>query len=105
MSTDATHPRDLIYLHLEAERLKQDAKWGEQNHPNGTGSASQQILALDARLACDRAAEEGTLTWAHILGEEVCEALAEDDPSRLRTELTQVAAVAISWIEAIERRA
>lgn len=102
---DPEHPRDLIYLHLEAERLKQDAKWGEQNHPDGTGSASQQIFAIDARLACERAARNGTLTWAHILGEEVCEAFAEDDPSRLHAELVQVAAVAIEWLEALGRRA
>lgn len=99
-----THPRDLIYLHIEAERLKQDKTWGEQNHPAGTGSPSQTIVAIEARAACEQAAADGSLTWAHILGKEVCEALAEGDYARLRAELLQVAAVAISWIEAIERR-
>lgn len=33
------------------------------------------------------------------------EALAESDPARLRAELVQVAAVAVCWIEAIDRRA
>ncbi len=40
----------------------------------------------------------------HILLEEVHEALAEDDPTRLRAELLQVAAVAVCWVEAIEQR-
>lgn len=43
--------------------------------------------------------------WRHILDEEVAEALAETDPERLRAELVQVAAVAVQWIEALDRRA
>jgi hypothetical protein len=34
----------------------------------------------------------------------VAEALAEDDPTLLRAELIQVAAVAVAWVEAIDRR-
>jgi hypothetical protein len=36
--------------------------------------------------------------------EEVFEAMAEDSPVKLAHELTQVAAVAVAWVEAIERR-
>lgn len=96
--------RDLAYLQVEAERLAQDKKWGEQNHPDGTGSLPQSLIAAAAREACSRAAERGALTWAHILGEEVCEALAEADPHALRAELVQVAAVCVAWIEALDRR-
>jgi hypothetical protein len=57
-----------------------------------------------ARNSNDRAVREGTLTWTHILEEEVCEALAETDQERLREELVQVAAVACAWVECIDRR-
>ncbi|WP_309080297.1 hypothetical protein [Zhihengliuella sp.] len=101
---------------VHAERLRQDAKWGEQNHPDGTGSSSKPLAAMaasgvtadwladSATLATDTAAERGVVTWRHILLEEVFEALAESDPAKLRTELIQVAAVATQWAEAIDRR-
>jgi hypothetical protein len=107
------------------ERDRQDAKWGEQNHPDGTGEHSIPLrriifhgpavsengdahyafgLALMAKQATDQAARAGAVTWSDILLEEVFEALAEDDPVRLRAELVQVAAVAQQWVEAIDRR-
>lgn len=63
------------------ERIKQDAKWGIQDH--------------DAK------------GWLPILTEEVGEAakaMNENDPG-LREELIQVAAVAMAWVEAMDRRA
>ena len=99
------HARDVIYLQIEAERLAQDRKWGEQNHPDGTGTDRFKMVADYARLVCERSHAAGTGTWAHILLEEVCEAFAESDPQKLRTELIQAIAVATAWIEAIERRA
>lgn len=87
-----------------AERARQDAKWGEQNHPDGTGGGYRQREAIRLRHECDNAAELGTVTYAHILEEEVAEALAEEDPIALREELLQVAAVAVAWVEAIDRR-
>ena len=45
------------------------------------------------------------MTFRPVLLEEVSEALAEDDPARLREELLQVAGVAVLWIEALDRRA
>lgn len=92
------------------ERLRQDEKWGEQNHPDGTGPDVVLLgnpmaeLANLMRTATNNAADDGRLTWAHILLEEVFEALAEEDPARLRTELIQVAAVATAHVEAIDRR-
>lgn len=67
------------------ERVRQDRKWGEQNHPEGI--------------------------WLGILGEEygeVAKEIAESqarplDMSALREELVQTAAVAVAWIEAIDR--
>ena len=86
------------------ERERQDRKWGEQNHPDGTGEYPETIDTDVAKMACQDAADGRYLTWVHILREEVAEAFAETRPDRLRAELLQVAAVAIAWIEAIDRR-
>lgn len=86
------------------ERVRQEGKWGEQNHPDGTGGVAFDIEAKLARGVCDQAAARGDLTWRHIAEEEMCEASAETDPTKLRAELVQLAAVATAWIEAIDRR-
>ncbi|WP_026931205.1 hypothetical protein [Glycomyces tenuis] len=87
---------------IAAEQVRQDAKFGEQNHIDGTGDYDEAADA--ARRACQRAAKHGYLTWRHVLAEEVAEAFAETDPAKLRAELIQVAAVAATWVEAIDRR-
>ena len=68
-----------------------------------------QTIRFDRRrhvwcLRCDEAAKSGTLTWRHILLEEVFEALAESDPAKLRTESIQSAAVIAAWVEDIDSR-
>jgi DNA-binding PucR family transcriptional regulator len=93
-----------VLAEVAAERRRQDARWGEQNHPDGAGPAYAEE-ASRRREECERAAEAGQLTWRHILLEEVAEAGAEHEPKRLREELIQVAAVAVAWAEAIDRRA
>lgn len=88
---------------LLQERANQDAKWGEQNHPDGTGEYYRKIS--DAiRKRVDAKAAAGTTTWVGILLEEVFEAAAESDPQKLRAELIQSAAVISAWVEAIDRR-
>ncbi len=72
------------------ERVKQDAKWGEQNH--------------------------GNLEWLAILAEEfgevgqcICKGCLNDDPQAaehldlLEYELIQVAAVCVAWVECLRR--
>lgn len=92
-----------VLLAVARERERQNAKWGEQNHPNGT-SESFAPEALVRQRACERAFANDYGTWFHILDEEVWEAYAESDPEKLRAELIQVAAVVVAWIEAIDRR-
>lgn len=106
---------------IVAERRRQEAKWGEQNHPDGTGAAEPVLAgiagALDehdfdleddspavllmvaAREACKGKFDGGEGSYADVLLEEVFEALAEEDPQELVEELVQVAAVAVAWIE------
>lgn len=109
----ATAPSPLLRVldEVRTERAYQDGRWGEQNHPDGTGPGVNLFgIGFDEwsrvlRVVVDRQAAEGRSNWSMILLEEVFEALAEDDPARLRRELVQVAAVAASWAEAIDRRA
>ena len=95
--------RDVL-VDVYAERMQQDEQWGEQNHPDGTGLAEDRRIAQWAKNANDYSVSQNTLTWRGILWEEVAEAFAEDDPERLREELIQVAAVAVNWVNCIDRR-
>ncbi|MEV4839866.1 NUDIX domain-containing protein [Nonomuraea sp. NPDC049486] len=87
------------------ERVAQDRRWGVQEGlTDGTGPQHGDE-AERAKRETGEASREGRLTWRHVLVEEVLEAFAEEDPDRLRAELTQVAAVAVKWIQDIDRRA
>jgi hypothetical protein len=85
------------------ERARQHARWGERNHPAGTGGPTATAIAAERQRLCQQAFQAGRGTWRHVLAEEVAEAFAETDPAALRWELVQVAAVAVAWIEAIDR--
>jgi hypothetical protein len=92
-----------VLADVTAERAAQDAMWGIQDIADGTGPERTEA-ADQAKKDVSDAAREGLLTWRHILLEEVLEAFAEDDPGALRTELIQVAAVAVKWAQALDRR-
>lgn len=87
------------------ERERQTKKWGVQDHPNGTGHMYFKANAERAKAITEHAVKLDSLYWWHILDEEVQEAFAEDDPVLLREELVHVAAVAIAWIENLDRNA
>lgn len=89
--------------HLVAERDAQDEKWGVQNHPNGTGMLGDVERADSARHVCEVMFRNGMGSWRDILHEEVQEAFAEHEPDKLREELIQVAAVALAWVENMDR--
>lgn len=91
---------------VQAEMIRQRDLWGEQNHPSFIGNLSWWLDTEDIRVDNYHAVSAGTLTWELILLEEVAEAMDErTDPVRLRQELVQVAAVALSWIECLDRNA
>jgi hypothetical protein len=102
---------------VEAERERQNEKWGEQNHPDGTDPDTDPLerilepgwnnatdLATNATNVTDSGLKDGTVTFQDIFLEEVFEAIAEEDEEKLYVELVQVAAVAQQWAEAIRRR-
>ena len=96
---------------VAAERVKQEAKWGQQNHPSFSKSIDDihradfyGIVADDiARQACEEAFQGDRGSYAHIFMEEAAEAICATTIADLRTELIQVAAVAVAWIESIDR--
>lgn len=126
---DAT-TRDGMQRAIEAviaERQRQEAKWGEQNHPMvpaevfDRARASHRsvayvacyslgiVTARDAREVCDLRHRSGDGTYSHILIEEVAEfieacAIHGETSDEARAEMVQVAAVALSMLEAIDRK-
>jgi len=113
-----------IAAEIAAERTAQDERFGRQDHPDldprDIDAVTRHLYAFRARRWQEINAERAQLTtswrcpseqaphvhtaWDGVLLEEVYEALAESDPERLRAELVQVAAVAVAWIQAIDRR-
>lgn len=87
------------------EVARQEALWGVQMHPDGTGGAEARRQCTNARNRCEDAAKKGTLTYWDILKEEFFEAgAAEPNSAELIEELTQLCAVAQSWIRTIRNR-
>lgn len=77
MSTEITWN---VLDEVNQERLRQETKWGEQNHLPSF--------------------------WITILGEEygeACHAILEKDSVNYREELIQIAAVAVAMIESFDR--
>lgn len=88
------------------ERERQDAKWGEQNHPDMPEDDDDDMWReplYDMESAARRSVSCGP-SWAAILAEEVGETFHAVTPELLRAELIQVAAVAVAWVEALDRR-
>lgn len=101
---EGAEPRERIVADLLAERDRQETKFPDQHLEAGTSSSFVNQTIRDMfREGTDVAAGIGTVTWKHVLREEVYEAFAEDEPDKLRVELVQVMAVAARWIEDIDR--
>jgi hypothetical protein len=91
---------EYIYDDIKKERNRQVKLWGVQTFPHD--SRASDIAGFRELLDRCRAQQvEGR--WSDILLEEVLEALLADDPAHRRTELVQVAAVAVQWIAALDR--
>lgn len=101
---ETPHLRERILDEIFDERYAQDARWGPQNHPDGTNIDNTHLAMIKRDMNDKNNATGGDMTWKDILEEEFLEAVSEETPDRLRTELIQVAAVAVAWIECIDRR-
>lgn len=98
-----------IVCKMLEERISQDKKWNVQNHPivNEWDANSIDKYGIvdenNAKILCNNAAKGGYLTWAHILIEEVSEALHASNKELMREELIQCAAVVVAMIESLDR--
>lgn len=81
-----------IYEDVVTEWDRSIVLHGEQDLPMGSGP-QWKPFADGARSECDRVTMEGTVSWRHIITEEIWEAMAEKDWSKCRAELTQAAAM------------
>lgn len=97
-----------------AEIAKQDAKYGDfrtldfvpkEMHIDDFRNYTLMILSeKNAKSMCDRHGKDGTITWAHVLIEEVAEAIESKTDQRMMEELIQVAAVAINMATHISNK-
>jgi hypothetical protein len=110
-----------------AERERQDAKWGEQNHPMIPADIEREarahntvpaffachVLGIDdakaARDECERAHRLGYGTYTHIIIEELAEFIEAcvkhgEASDEAWGELVQTAAVGVAMLEALARR-
>ncbi len=109
----------IVLEEVARERRRQDAKWGEQNHPSvdpvlsgRSGGCTPERLCKHyeiptearAKYLCDTEHHAGVGTYASIAVEEMSEAVSAPDDVARRKELVQLAAVVVGWIECIDRR-
>ncbi|MHC1664725.1 hypothetical protein ACODUI_06220 [Stenotrophomonas geniculata] len=111
-------PSQSVLDEVAQERARQEAKWGQQNHVDWTPTSAATDLAGawpagagdHFKFITDykaKGAEGHRLGYFDILMEEVAEAHDEardGNAKATRAELVQVAAVAVAWIECIDRR-
>lgn len=118
--------RARIFAEIQAERARQDAKWGQQDHDSVWEVVARHLVrpaeelaahygvptAAAAKDACERAARGSHVAWADILVEEVAGAIEaavleqhdEVSAEEVDREIVQLAAVCVSWLEARARR-
>lgn len=115
--TDDHRFRFEIYRKIDDERARQDAKWGpvrRQPHVDpvlaARGADHTRICqeheiptATRAKFLCEIAQQRGECSFAHVVIEELCEAVekCQDEPA-LREELIQLAACVVKWIESLD---
>jgi hypothetical protein len=122
MATEGWTPGCLEVLsEVLAERHRQVAQYGLNDEClDGTGPEVLWLEKTDVNLDLRDATEiedafriqyerycrahGGVPTWMLLVREEIAEAFKESDPERLTAELVQVAALCVSWVEAIRRR-
>lgn len=112
MSTRPSTAR--VLADVAAERVRQVARYGENDDiPFGTGPDAiwlapysyDDATQVERGFRADYALEGGDAgaTWMRLLREELSEVALETDHVRLRAELIQLAALAASWAERIDR--
>ena len=108
------HPVDPfagVFADIRDEMVKQDEKWGEQNHPMHGGKVPERgRISHDGQADTwkainDSRASVDQIGWDGILLEESFEAAGAATVEDQIKELVQVAAVAVQAIRALKRQA
>ena len=105
---------DEIFKQIIKERVRQNVKWGEQNHPivsslkewnNNLPILVEYDICNEerAKFLCNWNSANKTLTWGHIIVEELAEALCAKTVEEQRKELIETAACCIAAIESLDR--
>lgn len=96
--------RTPIFDAIDLERDRQDRLHpGTMQIPDGTGKRWAWLEAA-ARSYAHAEEDASKVTHAGVLLEEVAEALAAENDTDLETELTEIASVAVQWIEKLQAR-
>ena len=104
-------PDNAEFSAIAAEIVKQDEKWGQQDHPmNGGKIPERGRISHDGQADVWKAINDarktaGQLGWDGILLEESYEAAGARTVEEQIEELVQVAAVAVQAIRALKRQA
>lgn len=108
-SANTTQPSGVLD-EIAAEHARQAQQRGNRPSPRGTGPDGTLMghpfaAYRDAmRSVTDDLHQHGGAAWLPILLRGAFEAASETDPGKLRAELVKVAATAVAWIEALDRR-
>lgn len=111
-----------VVHNIYEERRRQTEMYGSTDHPDAIHAPGhslrlvrdilvadyEMLTAVSAKTNCSSAFRRNEGTWLHLLLEEVAEAAEEavlhNGSDRLETELVEVAAVAVAWLQAIRER-
>lgn len=99
---------DRVLSEVLAERLRQDIRWGQQDHPMHDATDPDGVTLLGRSYAgleraCKDRFRDVPPSWAVILLEEVFEVMTARTFKDTRAELVQVAAVAVAAVESMDR--
>lgn len=98
--------RAFITREVLAERMRQHAKYGQQQHGDRASFKPVEFEFPAMLAAAERQinADPETKTWQSIVLEQVYEAMAAEELPAMRQRLVQAAAVVMAWIEDIDTR-
>lgn len=100
-------PTDDVLMDVARERQRQRDRFGLQSYPDTSETPTLVLDELEAKMLCIEAQQSGMLSWTHLLGEDVAEAISEamaGRPDLLRDALIETAATCCAWVEALDRR-
>lgn len=101
--------REEIYKAIEAERIRQDGKWGVQNwkfidyNIENTNVYYGIPKEEDAKKTCDIRMKANAATWTDIILEEFCEVINAKTIEEKKLEIVQLLAVGVAALESLSR--